>query len=403
MSDSDDEIVQPAARRDAEVCAPRSERRPRAQQQRPVRARPEGRDQGPIKLAVVLGLPGIDHDGEVLQQAASANGLPPHPEGDSALAAVLGIVALRWVFRGLSHQCDEAIAMRKLTNKKRYRADPWANLDYEVTDSCHFANVVWIGRDRVRAELDTMSLATVMAKCNPETVMAFQSKHQTKISGWHGVPLEMGLRIVNGSWHVLHSVPLLQRCTKRITVLRFCRPMPRDYNNAKIKLASSQVAQTQTESEPHFIPTSAPPARATERFDPARTLRFIDYTRFLKDLKEIPKASERCMLAHWPEHAHDMLKRLQSEGFSYPSRWTLERGRARLDVVSMLLTRRQLEQARNADTDTDRSMSIHIYCDASPISGQELFGAQFDIYNSLGLPESLQPRQLPGPLQYGPV
>jgi hypothetical protein len=68
----------------------------------------------------------------------------------------------------------------------------------------------------------------------------------------------------------------------------------------------------------------------------------------------------------------------------------LEKSRIRLDVVSMLLIRRTFA----AKLESKAAYATHIYCDASPVSGHELFGAQFDLFEDGQ--DTVQAMQLPG-------
>ena len=63
------------------------------------------------------------------------------------------------------------------------------------------------------------------------------------------------------------------------------------------------------------------------------------------------------------------------EGKHDPSRKTLDRNAAKLDVVDCLLERRALRADRQFDT----ARSIHLYTDGSPVTGEELQGMIMDV------------------------
>jgi hypothetical protein len=78
-----------------------------------------------------------------------------------------------------------------------------------------------------------------------------------------------------------------------------------------------------------------------------------------------------------------------------PSRSNLDRGASRLDLVDMLLLRRRFA----ADRSIDRVQSIHLYSDASPVTGEELQGMIMDVFYRGGEHERIV---LPGvTLAYG--
>jgi hypothetical protein len=349
----------------------------------------KGRLEGPKALAVLLGKAGLcqTSDADFLEALRQDAGLPAcpdcpdqpqSPQDQHAPIAVLGVVAFKWVFKGPVASKAQLL----MHGRKRIWGDPWGWLDYDVIDARRFEHAQLIHNATVdRGAVDVLTLGRVMRHCDAHVVSNFQDTHAVEVSGWHCVPLELGPAILGRQWPLLHSVPLLHRGSKHRAFLPFSRPKDIDTKRARQAKNDQELLQP---AVPKYHP------RFTQH-DPHRLLLFLDYTRALKNMHNIPVDSQRCVLAHWPAEAHSMLARLRAAGFKYPSRRTVEEARFKLDVVSMIIQRERFREIRAKG----ELVGIHIYCDASPVSGHELFGCQFDLFRA-GESHGLRPLQLPG-------
>ena len=94
------------------------------------------------------------------------------------------------------------------------------------------------------------------------------------------------------------------------------------------------------------------------------------------------------VISIWSRNARDLSEALedasrfdlgsseyQREGTDDPSRSSLMRAFQRLDILSMLLQRRQFHD----DAAADRILGITLYSDASPVTGEELQGMAMDV------------------------
>jgi hypothetical protein len=136
-------------------------------------------------------------------------------------------------------------------------------------------------------------------------------------------------------------------------------------------------------------------SRLKKRFDPVRLILALGFVRHLSSASLFSDALQDA--SEYNEDPDDDTTR-QRDASRDPTRWTLDRCHAKIDVVCMALDRRWFR----AMMATQLILSIHLYSDASPVVGSELQGmvADFCFKPSSQLP--MRRRTLPGAtLQYG--
>ena len=144
---------------------------------------------------------------------------------------------------------------------------------------------------------------------------------------------------------------------------------PQDPNlDLEIRLPSKRAMAPREPPDP--VPNNMP-QKLRKRHDPMKLIAGLNFSRHTPKL-----LTEALGAAHEYEAVAKDAEELPPEriGGDDPSRDSLERGRARLDVVSMLIQRRQWERYAAED----EVQSVHIFSDASPVTGEELQGMLID-------------------------
>ena len=128
------------------------------------------------------------------------------------------------------------------------------------------------------------------------------------------------------------------------------------------------------------------------KYDPVRLIRSVDFQHYLRDEDQFSKALDKAKKVDEDPSDDDVQPRDASKDASKSTR---QRARHRLDVLNMLLERREFEEWLAADV----LESIHVHADASPVVGVELQGQLLDLCFKDG---DVKQRVLPGAeLPYG--
>jgi len=128
------------------------------------------------------------------------------------------------------------------------------------------------------------------------------------------------------------------------------------------------------------------------KYDPVRLIRSVDFQHYLRDEDQFSKALDKAKKVDEDPSDDDVQPRDASKDASKSTR---QRARHRLDVLNMLLERREFEEWLAADV----LESIHVHADASPVVGVELQGQLLDFCFKDG---DVKQRVLPGAeLPYG--
>ncbi|CAK0911592.1 unnamed protein product [Prorocentrum cordatum] len=123
--------------------------------------------------------------------------------------------------------------------------------------------------------------------------------------------------------------------------------------------------------------------------DPIRILSGLQFKQFLRSTRDFSDALDA---GHAFDHPDSLTPRSSADD---PSRSTWDRAPQRLDVVGMLLQRRQF----HAERKFDMIRSIHLYSDSSPVTSEELQGMIMDVVRKDG---GIRRSVLPGStLAYG--
>ena len=156
-----------------------------------------------------------------------------------------------------------------------------------------------------------------------------------------------------------------------------------------LELPRAKRARRQDPMHLALVRSSGTPARLRNTCDPLRTISALGFAQYLRATKGFSSALNE---ARRYDAGDDEALRDES---CDPSRTALDRSRVRLDVVSMLLHRRQM----HADAAADAIQAISLYSDASPVTGQELQGMVMDVVYKSG---HIETTVLPGAsLAYG--
>lgn len=110
-------------------------------------------------------------------------------------------------------------------------------------------------------------------------------------------------------------------------------------------------------------------AYCVKSFDPDFLIRAIRASRRLLAMEDLPSNVEDIVNFAFPELYSDLMELFRHEKTEVPTRWTLTRGRVKLDAASMLVQRREHRQPHE-------SLWRYLTFDASPKGGMEIFAVK---------------------------
>ena len=150
-----------------------------------------------------------------------------------------------------------------------------------------------------------------------------------------------------------------------------CEGVPGDSANRTAQPQQSPLVALPRKRAVEVPFVESQPKRLRRRFTPRKKLYALAFAKFLRDRKTFADALQAA--ADYEQSEMECLPNQRNK--EDPSKDTLDRSRARIDVVSMLLQRRVFHDARQKGA----ILAIHVYSDASPILGEELQGMVLDI------------------------
>ena len=314
------------------------------------------------------------------------------PLGAVATSLQLGAVALVWRFRSLHDSVDASTEQvhEQLLRKCRRRPVK-AFLDY-VVESAYSTTV--LPDDFVANISNQLSESILHSSLN----LRYGNYTIDDIAKRHGCGLPttvvyvspaVASSVFSGNATVVRSIALSQRNQFDDIIA----DMPKVYHlqrllnamcvNTLAALPSTSVHGCDNSRD--FTPYGHDKSVIQKHILPESYMRFLKFSNNLVNRGITADAGLDGLKCYLPES--------DAEGYAaaahVPGPSSLERGFKRLDAVSCLLERKRLKNAMEEDS----IESIHLHCDASPVTGEEILGMMYELCWRCGRKELLY---LPG-------
>ena len=344
----------------------------------------------------------------------------------SSLARVVGGVArMRWRVELSAAAPEPDVAGAPIAGPRGRGAAPWGHLVYEVLDVDWFDQCTLVGdgvelNSAASGARLTQLCANVMV-CGEVTVPEFLDYVSDDITYSRGfVVTTADVRILEDNVlpHCVQRLPLGLRLAPKDVVLN-SPPMSvlRSWKHrAGVRRMPTATAPAAPESLPHQPRESArllamPPKRHIEteteivdgprkrRFgiekDPMRMVNAVAFAMHLRQVAEFSEAMAAAKRVDAPDVSDDDAESEERDATNDPKRRQIDIAKAKVDIVGMLLERRQWDQEMTDDS----VLGINCYSDSSPTTGIEIQGMAVDVFKK---DNSVRRVMLPGAtMKYG--
>ena len=109
---------------------------------------------------------------------------------------------------------------------------------------------------------------------------------------------------------------------------------------------------------------------------------------FLRNSCEVSHASKAVVQAMWTRKYQLLLKEFVSKRFRFPSKATMTRARARIDLAASLIHREEFRHGRYSRP-VHGVRTLHVFFDSSPSEGRDVMETIFDVCTSGSQPTML--------------
>ena len=350
-----------------------------------------------LKLGIaLLGINGISPPECNLIHDSFAKGTNAEPKFDATSIGIAGIVLYLWFYRPVADPIDDVHTAEWCTaiQKRRRRTTIFGFLEYRAEHVFQLDG----GIHSLSADaMDNGILhATVLGDLLADA--KFEGRTWRDIASDHGVttPLlifsvshQLGECICKGTVKPVH----VQTVNLRMKRDEYTRGDPTWSWARKLAIEERKAFDSNGDDEAVVsrmlkLPTGTPDhpmqrrfaAKAEPAHDPVRILKEITHVGFLTDVANTEKALTAALDVLVDDDA--LAAEVRNKRPKTMKRTAIQEARLKLDPATMLIERREL--AHYAYDDPDGIESIHIYSDASPVTGSELQGMVMEVVLAIG-------------------
>ena len=282
---------------------------------------------------------------------------------------IIGFLVVVWVFCARdAPPSTEDICFTRSLGPRRY-GEVLAYVDFSAVAARRLLPILELDGDV------TLRMAMRLVRERAE-YQAFSAEHGV-MKDLVVVPWVLADALVGRTTTVLASVPLMRRTRQSAFPLGAgCRPTRvqiQSYIRQAPQATASRICDTLVVARPMQL----------HAFDPHYVLRFVNASRYLKQLEQTQDAGHAFVRAFFPTACDALLEARGEE--RVPSRTCLTAARARLDAAAMLMERNAWARKKDFGRCVPRGgHSMHLYYDSSPQAQHEIFATVLDSFDDVG-------------------